>query len=712
MRRVMSVCGALAVVLISQTPTSGQQTAFAPQGAISTIAVNATRLGELRQWDSFITDSSRSGALRLRSTDRDPALPTHLVERFDQFYNGVRIWGADIVRDSEYGVPVSVFGVISPELDLATDPALSEDAARTALRTLAGTAGVVLADPQLVIARLNSGEHRLAYTGVISNNDAEVDRAFVDAHTGTELMRYSEVQTQATVASGRGVLGSRKKMSVLKEAATYFADDQLRPPLLRTFDMRGSVSRLISVVNGGALLSSERAANSSTEWSDSVAVDAHAHIGLTYDYYYKRHSRRGLDNRDRPIVGLINGVSQAGALSLPVELADLAINAFWCGACGPGRIGVMYFGNGIPQQFTFNGQTVNYLAGSLDIIAHELTHGVTESTSALAPFGESGALNEAFSDIMGTSVEFAYQPPGSGLEQADYEIGEDSFRGASVNVNGIRSLSNPQSHLQGGSPSPDHYSRRYIGSEDNGGVHINAGIPGHAFYLAIEGGTNRTSGLSVQGVGPANREQIEKVFYRAFTLLMPSASSFATARAATIQAARDLYGSGGAVERAITQAWDAVGVFPQATITFSFSPSPATARTQCGTLTPPCWAFRTTVQESSGIGFTVTSTTAGFFDSGQNLIGTASIPFSQVFTSCGAGSSRIAPRASACADIVFGLGGRSSGFIAFRLEGRDDNGVTLSFVSPLERLAPLSSPLGPPSFAAPGFEILTSGGQQ
>ena len=107
---------------------------------------------------------------------------------------------------------------------------------------------------------------------------------------------------------------------------------------------------------------------------------------------------------------------------------------------------------------------------------------------------------------------------------------------------------------------PDHYSKRYVGTDDGGGVHTNSGIPNHAFYLAIEGGTNRTSGLSVQGVGAANREQVEKLFYRAFTQLLPSNASFSLARAATIQSARDLYGSGSSAERAVTQAWTAVGV--------------------------------------------------------------------------------------------------------------------------------------------------------
>jgi Zn-dependent metalloprotease len=107
---------------------------------------------------------------------------------------------------------------------------------------------------------------------------------------------------------------------------------------------------------------------------------------------------------------------------------------------------------------------------------------------------------------------------------------------------------------------PNHYSIRFTGPEDNGGVHINSGIVNHAYYLAIEGGTNTISRLTVQGVGTANREQIEKSFYRAFVFLLPASATFSTARAATIQAARDLYGANSAAAQAITQAWTAVGV--------------------------------------------------------------------------------------------------------------------------------------------------------
>ena len=218
----------------------------------------------------------------------------------------------------------------------------------------------------------------------------------------------------------------------------------------------------------------------------------------------------------------------------------------------------MYFGNGIPPNYYLasTGQNVVQLAGALDVAAHELTHGVTSSSSNLIYLNESGALNEAFSDIMSTAVEFYFQTPGTGRGQADYLLGEDVFRAFRPgSVNGVRSHENPRAYNQ-----PDHYSIRFTGPEDNGGVHINSGIPNHVFYLAIEGGTNRTSGLTVQGVGAANREQIEKVFYRAFVFLLPANATFSTARAATIQAARDLYGATSAPATAITQAWTAVGV--------------------------------------------------------------------------------------------------------------------------------------------------------
>ena len=362
------------------------------------------------------------------------------------------------------------------------------------------------------------------------------------------------------MGTGRGVLGDTKKLAVLSQSGVYMADDQLRPPVLVTFDFRGNLTRARAVVEQNAsLFTSDIATDSDNTWSDVFNVDAHAHVGWTYDYFYKRFGRRGLDNRDRPIVILTNAVTQQGALSLPGSLfGTWAINAFWCDSCGPNGIGVMFFGNGIPTSLylTSTGTNFGYLAGGLDVAAHELTHAVTSSSSNLIYRNESGALNEAFSDMMGTSVEYFYHPAGSGAGRAEYLIGEDVVTARLAGVrDGLRSMQRPT--LYG---DPDHYSRRYTGSADNGGVHTNSGIPNNVFFLAIEGGTNSTSGRGVQGVGGGNRGQIEKVFYRAFVFLMPSSATFAVARAATIQAARDLYGTGSPAERAVTQAWTAVGV--------------------------------------------------------------------------------------------------------------------------------------------------------
>jgi thermolysin len=97
-------------------------------------------------------------------------------------------------------------------------------------------------------------------------------------------------------------------------------------------------------------------------------------------------------------------------------------------------------------------------------------------------------------------------------------------------------------------------------SNDSGGVHVNATVLSHAFYLAIEGGRNATSGLTVQGVGAANRVQIERAFFRAMTLMMPNVPSMQTAAQTIVQAAVDLHGANSAATAATRQAMQAVGL--------------------------------------------------------------------------------------------------------------------------------------------------------
>jgi bacillolysin len=548
MKRVMALAAAAAALFVWLEVGAAQQT--------STLRFNATTASDLRNWERFVTAQERTGTLRVSQVTRDPSLPARIVERLQQYHQGVPVWGAQVVRDSDRGVPTSIFGDVSASFALDTEPGLTADSAQQTILSRAPSGATLLRPVDLVVLRAESGVHHLAYTSVVSGGN-QVDRVFIDARAGAELLRYSSIQRQEAVGTGRGTIGDTKKMSVLRQGGTYVADDQLRPPVLITFDLRGNLSRALNVsLLGAPLFPSDVAADSDNDWTDTPIVDAHAYVGWTYDYYFKRHGRRGLDDQDRPLITIANPVTQQAAMALPPELLfNFAVNAFWCDDCGPGGVGVMFFGNGIPPTFTLGGRNVGPLSASIDIVAHELTHGVTSSSSNLIYMNESGALNEAFSDIMGTAVEFFFQPPGGGIGQADYLVGEDTFRSPGGGMNGTRSLVNPVSYGY-----PDHYSIRFTGSEDDGGVHINSSIVNHAFYLAIEGGRHRLSGVTVPGVGSANREQIERAFYRAFVFLLPASANFSTARAATIQAARDLYGAGSAAAQALTEAWTAVGV--------------------------------------------------------------------------------------------------------------------------------------------------------
>jgi thermolysin len=179
-------------------------------------------------------------------------------------------------------------------------------------------------------------------------------------------------------------------------------------------------------------------------WTDGAVVDEHAYAGFTYDYYFTRHGRHGLDNADIPIRSITHAIRREDWVLYTTETVDTFFaNAFYLGD------GIMYYGDGLPPNVVFFGQHVNYLAGALDIVAHELTHGVTDYSSALIYRNESGALNEAFSDMMGAAVEFAFQP-----EKADYLCAEDVFTPAAS-----ARCRTPQAF-----GDPDHYSIRFTGS--------------------------------------------------------------------------------------------------------------------------------------------------------------------------------------------------------------------------------------------------------
>ncbi len=516
---------------------AAQETRVTPRG-----------LAALRDWDRRVTAAVRAGDLRRRSVQADTLIAGRAHERFDQYFRGVRVYGADLARQrNTLGQTVSLFGTLYDNIAIDTTPALAQAAAKRRIEALGGAELGDSRQPELLVLPLDEGGFALVWhERVLSPAAGTLMAYFIDADTGALVKARNELRTQSAVGRGTGVLGDEKKMSVSPSSSRFIARDELRPPDVLTFDMKGNVNRVLSFLNGQiSLNTNDLAADDDNVWTDAAAVDAHAYAGFTYDYFFKRFGRRGLNDANSRLISLVHPVRRQDiTTSSPFIIGLFYLNAAYFGD------GVMVYGEGLPAGFTAGGQYWDYVSGALDIVAHELTHGVTEYTSDLIYQNESGALNEAFSDMMGAAAEFYFQERGSGNLRADWLMGEDVIR-----PGGLRSMSNPASY-----GDPDHYSVRFTGTGDNGGVHINSSIANLAFYLAIEGGAHPRTGAAVQGVGFTNREQIEKVFYRAVTQLMPASTNFSQARAITLQAARDLYGAG-AVERAIAQAWDAVGVF-------------------------------------------------------------------------------------------------------------------------------------------------------
>jgi hypothetical protein len=209
------------------------------------------------------------------------------------------------------------------------------------------------------------------------------------------------------------------------------------------------------------------------------------------------------------------------------------INAFWDGTR-------MTYGDG----GTSGGITYTPLT-ALDVCGHEITHGVTERTSNLTYSNQSGAMNEGFSDIFGTAIEF-YAKGAS----ANWLIGENI--GAA-----FRNMANPNQFSQ-----PDTYlgTYWYTGTADNGGVHTNSGVLNFWFYLLTQGGSGTNDIGSVYSVTGIGIDKAAAIAYRTNTVYLVPSSNYASARTFAIQSATDLYGAGSAEVIATTNAWYAVGV--------------------------------------------------------------------------------------------------------------------------------------------------------
>lgn len=503
----------------------------------------------------------RAGELKLLRVETSLGGLRH--ERFQQYYQTYPVFGAQVIRHWKDRRLAWMGGQFFESIRLPSPlPSVPESRAVEAVERSLRTDGERLARGEIRLGVPGRGtvtvpigprvalvvlpwpldeprEFHLAYQVDVATDRLWAYRYFVSAATGAVIGRLDRAYTQATIALGQGQWYTMK-MPVFYESGAYFLADAFRPGVSPIPELSGIAVLTFNDRNeccpDDRCLSDDHVGrNSSDRWPDPVEADAHARAGWVDDFYFRVFQRNGWAGDWLPSVQV-------------VHFCRNYLNAFFTEAGFP-NFGLMVYGDGVPSY------TYPFTAG-FDVIAHEFTHGTTAKTSDLVYFRESGALNEAFSDIMAVTAEFAFEPEGNGYGQADWLIGEDLFKAPwpfCPSARTLRSMADPENGGCGYQPS--HYVNRYLGSADNGGVHINSGIINHAFYLLAVGGRHRLSGISVPGIG---RDRAARVFYVGFTQCLWPTAVFRDARYCVAQAAQNLYGSDAA--SAVHSAFDAVGV--------------------------------------------------------------------------------------------------------------------------------------------------------
>jgi Zn-dependent metalloprotease len=258
---------------------------------------------------------------------------------------------------------------------------------------------------------------------------------------------------------------------------------------------------------------------------DPSINEAYEYSGLVYDFYKQVLGRDSLDNAGYPLRSSVHvGDPFGGPMS----------NAFWNGQ-------QMAYGDG-------DGALFVRFTKALDVVAHELTHGVVKFTSDLVYSGESGALNESFADVMGALVVQWHRK--QDVNTADWYMGGDVL-GPKAKIKGIRTFKAEKAYendsVFGTDSQPKHYRDLFTGRQDNGGVHINSGIPNHAFYLAAK------------QLGGYAWEKTGKIWYETMLALNPN-SQFKDAASISYMIAGQLYGTNSSEQQAVKDAWDKVGL--------------------------------------------------------------------------------------------------------------------------------------------------------
>ncbi|MEW2067840.1 M4 family metallopeptidase [Streptomyces sp. NPDC007346] len=456
--------------------------------------------------------------------DRDGTTHT----RYERTLDGLPVLGGDlVVQETLAGRTLSVtkaskattaqLKAVGLTADVA--PATAEKQALGAAKAEGSKATEASEAPRKAVW-LGGGSPQLAYETVVGGlqHDGTPNELHVitDAATGEKLYEWQAVHngTGNTQYSGQVTLGT---------APSYTLTDTTRGNH-KTYNLNRGTSGTGTLFSN----STDVWGNGTPQNAETAGADAHYGAALTWDYFKNVHGRNGIRG---------DGV---GAYSR-VHYGNNYVNAFWQDSCF-----CMTYGDG-----DGNAKPLT----SIDVAAHEMTHGVTSNTARLVYSGESGGLNEATSDIFAAAVEFHANNP---QDPGDYLVGEKID---------IRGNGTPLRYMD--KPSRDGNSKDYwysgIGGVD---VHYSSGPANHWYYLLSEGSGAKTingvsydsptsDGLPVTGIG---RDKASLIWFKALTTKFTSTTNYAAARTGTLAVASELYGATSPEYTAVAHAWAAINV--------------------------------------------------------------------------------------------------------------------------------------------------------
>jgi len=524
-------------------------------GSISNAKSRNTHEGRYLQYldvvkDAYDLSDPSSEIIQVESiTDQQNRIHT----RLDQVYDGVKVFGGELTVHEAAGEIYMLQGK-TKEIphDFSVRPKIKQSQAHEIAKV---AVGIFVPRPEKLeklsrqhqvsselIIYHHEGEARLAWQVDIFPSLSDRQSLFVDALDGSILHRYHTLcnlhdhhkhpfRDGKAVGAGSDLSGVTQSVNVYECTNSYFLVDASRPMfrgLETTCDnsddlLNGVIMTLDAGNTSPANANFDYDISSSTtanNWNNPTAISAHTNGGRAYEYFRSTFGRESITGNGSNIVSFIN-VSEDDGTAMD--------NAFWNGEW-------IFYGNGSEA---FNAP----LARALDVAGHEMSHGVIQAEANLVYEGEPGALNEHFADVFGILIE-----------REDFRIGEDVVNPSIFRTGTLRDMGNPNNGgTRVGDPGyqPATVDQQFRGREDNGGVHLNSGIPNLAFFTFV---TDESFGADIN-----ERASIaERIWYKALTMYLRSTSNFSDMRVAIVQAATEDFGA--TVAAAAGAAFDRVGI--------------------------------------------------------------------------------------------------------------------------------------------------------